>query len=389
MANKLIYALLPLSLWASFSGAEEKVEGYIGLAADFYQESSPNSVCCDHFAATMILAPRMSWWNEQGWAVNFTPYMEYEAPSEQGFINLREANLTYAAESTEWLIGYGLVYWGVTEVYQPVNIVNQYDGRIALGYEEKMGQPMLQMRWLPEWGETQFLILPFHQTRTWREPNQRRALTKPVSSDALHPDGEQPLDLASRVNFWQDELDIALSAFYGNSREPLLIETASEWQQSYAKIFQFGTELQWTKDDLLVKGEGTLKSGEGSTYGTLVAGFEYSLYGFSFSQGQLGLIAEYTWDNRDTSAPATIYDNDLFLGLRWQANDVSDTELLLSGLFDLDDASQIYKLTASGRINHHWRWVAESYYLSAMANNEPMAYLSSESYLSIKAEFYF
>lgn len=221
---------------------------------------------------------------------------------------------------------------------------------------------MLQMRWLPEWGETQFLILPFHQTRTWREPNQRRALTKPVSSDALYLDGEQPLDLASRVSFWQDELDIALSAFYGNSREPLLIETASEWQQSYAKIFQFGTELQWTKDDLLVKGEGTLKSGEGSTYGTLVAGFEYSLYGFSFSQGQLGLIAEYTWDNRDTSAPATIYDNDLFLGLRWQANDVSDTELLLSGLFDLDDASQIYKLTASGRISHHWRWVAESYY---------------------------
>ncbi len=33
MANKLIYALLPLSLWASFSGAEEKVEGNIGLAA--------------------------------------------------------------------------------------------------------------------------------------------------------------------------------------------------------------------------------------------------------------------------------------------------------------------------------------------------------------------
>ncbi len=164
------------------------------------------------------------------------PYMEYEAPCEQGFINLREANRTYAAESTEWLIGYGLMYWGVM-VYQPVNILNQYDGRIALGYEEKIGQSMLQMRWLPEWGETQFLIPPFHQTRTWREPNQRRALTKPVSSDALYLDGEQPLDLASRVSFWKDGLDIALSAFYGNRREPLLIETASEWQQSYAKIF--------------------------------------------------------------------------------------------------------------------------------------------------------
>ncbi len=41
MANKLIYALLPLSLWASFSGAEEKVEGITALLLTFIKSTLP------------------------------------------------------------------------------------------------------------------------------------------------------------------------------------------------------------------------------------------------------------------------------------------------------------------------------------------------------------
>jgi hypothetical protein len=376
-------------MFSAFAWADWQTEGFVGITADIYKDDAQAGQCCDTLANRTLLAPRLLWWNDSGWAATLSPYAEYEAQSKQGFTNLREANLTYSGDSIEWLLGYGVVYWGVTEVYQPVNIVNQYDGRIALGYEEKMGQPMLQARWLPEWGDVQMLLLPFHQTRQFREPDQRRTLTKPVSDDVLYPDDENPVDAAIRVGFWQDALDVGISAFYGNSREPLLIEYADYWQASYARLFQLGTELQWTQDDLLLKWEGTYKSGEGRDYTTLVTGIEYSVYGFSFSQGTLGLIAEYAWDTRENSAPPTIYNNDLFLGLRWQANDIRDTEFLFSGLFDFEQTSPIYKLSASGRVNEHWKWIAEGYYLSSMASNESIAYLENDSYFSIGAEYYF
>ncbi len=353
--------LLLTSLSLSFTPtvfAYWQAEGFVGLTADLYKDDAQAGQCCDTLANRALIAPRFLWWNDSGWAATFSPYVEYEFQSEEGFINLRETNVTYAGGNIEWLLGYSVIYWGVTEVYQPVNVVNQYDGRIALGYEEKMGQPMLQARWLPDWGDVQMLLLPFHQPRQFRKPNQRRTLTKPVSDDVIYSDGEHHLDSAIRIGFWQDALDVGISAFYGNSREPLLIERSNDWQASYAQIFQLGSELQWTQDDILLKWEGTYKSGEGKDYLTLVTGFEYSVYGFSFSQGTLGLIAEYAWDNRDSHAPPTIYNNDVFLGVRWQANDIQDTEFLLSGLFDLEQTSPIYKLTASGRVNEHWKWVA-------------------------------
>lgn len=386
------YSVLFAALTFSFTQpvlADELVEGFIGAANDVYKNSSQTGQCCNTVANSVLIAPRLLWWNDSGWAATFSPYAEYELQSEQGFVNFREANVTYAAENIEWLLGYSVVYWGVTEVYQPVNIINQYEGRIALGYEEKMGQPMLQARWLPDWGEMQVLLLPFHQPRQFRDPQQRRALTKPVSSNAFYSDGKNQLDSAIRISFWQGALDVGISAFYGNSREPLLVEQVDEWQAYYAEIFQLGTELQWTQDDLLLKWESTYKSGESESYQTLVTGLEYSVYGFSFSQGTLGLIAEYAWDNRDNSAPPTIYNNDIFLGLRWQANDVRDTELLLSGLFDLEHTSPIYKLTASGRVSEQWKWVVEGYYLSSMSNNESIVYLENDSYFSFGVEYYF
>ncbi|KHT63469.1 malate transporter [Photobacterium gaetbulicola] len=390
MAMRCRFLLTALTLCFTHStSAEWQSEGFVGITADVYKDNAKSGQCCSTLANRALFSPRLLWWNDSGWAATISPYIEYEAQSKQGFINIREANLAYTSDSIEWLIGYGVVYWGVAEVYQPVNIVNQYDGRIALGYEEKVGQPMLQARLLPEWGDVQVLLLPFFQPRQFRAPEQRRSLTKPVSNDVLYPNGENAVDAAVRIGFWQNALDVGISAFYGNSREPLLIEQTNNWQASYANVFQLGTELQWTQNDLLLKWESTYRKGEGRDYASLVAGFEYSVYGFSFSQGQLGLIAEYTWDNRDTSAPATIYNNDIFLGLRWQTNDIRNTELLLSGLFDLEQTSPIYKLTASGRINEHWKWVAEGYYLSSIANNTPIAYLNNDSYFSISAEYYF
>ncbi|WP_432463424.1 hypothetical protein [Agarivorans sp. QJM3NY_33] len=383
-------ACVLMAFYVGDVSAEMMLEGYAGLAGEVYAEAPLSAEqCCHRFNPKITLAPKLKWWNDDGWNVLLAPYSRYEPQADVIFGNWREANIAYNAQRYSVTVGIDTVYWGVTEVYQPINIVNQYDGRIALGNDEKIGQPMLHFQYWPQWGEAQLLLLPFHQVRPFREPQQRLSPGKPVGEEIVYSDGKRNLDLAARVAFWRDELDLGISLFNGNSREPMLLDDGAQLLQSYATMTQLGLGLQWTRDDLLWKWESVAKHGEGKNYLTLVTGAEYSLYGFEFSPGQLGLIAEYTWDNRDTQAPPTLYNHDLFVGLRWQANDVSDTELLLSGLFDLKKNSQLYQLTASGRVSNHFRWVAEGFWLSAMSPTEPIFYMSKDSYLSLGLEYYF
>ncbi|MGF1700244.1 malate transporter [Photobacterium makurazakiensis] len=384
-----------LSLTTAFAcHANSAIDGYTSLNLSMFADDPTYSAqCCQHFNADIVMYPRYQYWHNNGVSVAISPYLRWDTQAETMFANIREANIGYQGGQQAVTFGIGEVYWGVTEVYQPVNIVNQYDGRLALGYEDKMGQPMVHYQYWPTWGEVHLFLLPFHQVRAFREPEQRLSLGKPVSNNAVYAAGKQALDVAARLTYWHDTLDIAFSIFQGNSREPFLQETPAQYLQHYANITQLGVEAQHSKDDLLLKLEATHKWGEGRPYTTLVTGFEYAFYGFAHSNGQIGLITEYTFDNRQTKTgnwvPPTIYNNDVFVGVRWQSNSVNDTEMLLSGLVDLEKNSQLYKLSASRRLSNYLKFTVEGFWLAEMATTEPMAYLQQESYVEMAVEYYF
>ncbi len=148
-------------------------------------------------------------------------------------------------------------------------------------------------------------------------------------------------------------------------------------------------DVQWTLEDLLLKLDGAKRWGQGRAYYSLATGVEYSIYDFNGSDGQMGLIVEYTRNNRSRTAPPTIYNNDLFLGVRWQNNDVNSTEMLVSSLIDLEKNSQLYKLTWSRRLNDYFKLDLEGAWLGAMSKEEPIAYLEKESYLEASLKYFF
>ncbi len=71
-----------------------------------------------------------------------------------------------------------------------------------------------------------------------------------------------------------------------------------------------------------------------------VGGFEYTLYGIFDSPVDLGLIAEYQFDDRGSSF--TPFQNDLALGGRFAFNDTQSSELLLVTGIDVDNKRPVH-----------------------------------------------
>ena len=81
------------------------------------------------------------------------------------------------------------------------------------------------------------------------------------------------------------------------------------------------------------------------------------MYQIRESAADLGLLVEYLRDDRDrdpTVAPATVFQNDLFLGARLALNDIQDTSVLAGAIVDLDNQSSVVLIEAERRLGNRW-----------------------------------
>jgi hypothetical protein len=369
----------------------QQLEGFWRADLRWYPHSADVSVaeCCDDLSLGVTWAPRFRHELSENWRLNLEPYVRLESDGAMSHLDLRQANMSYHALDWYLLFGFNEVYWGVTETYQPVNIVNQYDGHIGPQVTDKLGQPMLQFRYFPLWGELQLIVMPYHRDRPYRDPDQRLALDLPVDTDATYPDGKRQPELAARLAGNFGALDVAFAGFHGNSREAVLVSDGDRYLKSYHDLTQLSVDAQWTGEDLLLKAEIARKWEGSEAYYSSVVGFEQSFYGFSGTDATLGLVLEHSYDNRPTVAPPTLYDNDLFTGLRWSSNNISGTEWLVAGIYDVDTGSQVYKMEASSRLNERLKIVGEAWWFSGLSEQDPAHYLHSDSYISLGIESYF
>lgn len=82
-----------------------------------------------------------------------------------------------------------------------------------------------------------------------------------------------------------------------------------------------------------------------------VGGVEYTFNDVFESGGDLGLLLEYAYDDRDSGrAPPTIFDNDIMMGTRFSLNDESNFYFEGGVLIDLDHDEQVYVLNMSRRM---------------------------------------
>ncbi len=349
---------------------------------------------------SLIFEPEAVWESESS-ADRFTfqPFFHADADdSNRTHADIRIANWLHRGDDWDLIAGIGKVFWGVTESRHLVDIVNQTDLVENIDGEDKLGQPMINLNRHTAIGTIGLFVLPGFRERTF--PDARARLRGPLSvdSDLATYDasaGRGHVDFAARWGTNFGDWDVGLSHFYGTSREPRLIRTTKAdggvvLAPHYDLIQQTGLDLQNTTDALLSKLEVVTRTGHGDRFVAYVAGIEYTLYQIFDGDSDLGLLAEHQYDGRDESnAPATLNNNDLFVGARWTLNDTQDTSLLAGAVVDLEVGTQLFSIEAERRIGDRMKLELEGRFSANVASDDPAAGLRDDDSVTLRLSVYF
>lgn len=201
------------------------------------------------------------------------------------------------------------------------------------------------------------------------------------------------VDLALRGVKSLGAVDVAASYFTGTGREPQFETiTESDGQQRlrpvYPRIKQIGLEAQATLGAWLWKLEAIHKRRDGERVEAAVGGFEYTRYGLFDSAADLGLITEYNYDSRGR-ATANGLGNDLFLGLRWLANDSADSNALVGLMLGLDGDGNVLTVEGGWRLNAQVRLNIEARRMLRADTEDALYSIRGDSYLQVGMDVYF
>lgn len=357
----------------AYSGQKHH-NGSLALIAEFYQEFPSGS------------------------SVTISPFARFDsADSERTHFDCREFNFFYLADNWELKTGISKVFWGATEFVHLVDIINQTDLVEGMDGEDKLGQPMIHLSIVRQWGVIDGFLLPYFRERTFPgEKGRLRGAAKVVdTSQTIYESGakQHHMDFAVHYSHTIGNCDIGIFQFIGTGREPSLISGTNDSGDSvlipyYQQISQTAVDLQTVQGEWLWKGEALYRSGQGRDFAAATLGFEYTMYGFLESPMDLGIIGEYIVDDRDETV-LTPYNNDLMVGLRWALNDVDDTEILVGIIKDLEYSSLIFTLEGSRRIGESVSIDFTGVFFEKTSDNDSVFALRDDDFIKIEAIFYF
>ena len=343
----------------------------------------------------------------------FKPYLLLDQhDSNRTHADIRELSWIHAASDWELMAGIGKVYWGVMEAAHLVDVINQTDLVVNIDGEDKLGQPMLDLTLIRDWGIVDLFVLPGFRERTFPSKQGRPRFAIPVNNDVLYTSGAEELhtDLAIRWSHTIGEFDIGLAHFSGTSREPRFViqptaidpdtQTISKVTPLYETIDQTSLDLQAIYGSWLLKLEALTRSGQGERINSAAAGFEYTFVGVRESALDVGIIMEYLYDDRGdsidvmralTGAPFTLspFQKDLVLGARLTLNDAASSELLASVIIDLDGNGESYNIEASRRFGDSWKLSIEARGVSNAPDGTTQSSFSDDTRLRMELARYF
>jgi len=333
-------------------------------------------------------------WDNGDQSFIFTPFVRLDQnDSERSHVDIRELAWIKVTEKWELRAGIRKVFWGVTESQHLVDIVNQTDLVDNLDGEDKLGQPMINMAFVTDSGTLDVFLLTGFRERTF--PGEDGRLRSGLVVDTSHPVYEsgaedKRTDFAARWSQYINAFDIGVSYFNGTSRDPRFIVNGSGTAllPVYDIINQTGLDLQATFGSWLWKLELISRGGQGDRYTAMTGGFEYTFVGIMETAYDLGVIAEYLYDDRDEEA-TTPFANDLMVGARFTFNDEQSTEILAGFITDLDHSDLMLNLEASRRIGNSLKLSVEARAFSNIDNNDPLYSFRKDDYLQAELAWYF
>ncbi len=392
---KLLFHIFIVLLWVIPASGNE-LSGFIEAEVRLFAKD-PIFPDQKHDNASIVLQPEYYHEWENGSSFTFTPFVRLDsADDERTHFDIRELNYLCLADSWELRMGIGKVFWGVTEFYHLVDIVNQTDLVESLDGEDKLGQPMAHLSIPRDFGVVDLFLLPYFRERTYPGINGRLRNALVVDTDHARyesSDGVHHMDWVIRYSHAVADWDFGIYHFRGTGREPILIPDFTDVNSPvlipfYEQINQTGLDVQMVAGEWLFKLEAIYYSGRRADYAAATGGFEYTFTRVAETDMDLGIIGEYAFDDRGDEA-TTVYQNDLMLGLRLAVNDMASTTLLVGFIHDTDNASQIVRIEAGRRITDHIKLFLESGLFLNTSPDDLLYDLRDDGFVRLEAAYYF
>ena len=330
-------------------------------------------------------------WDNGNQSIAFVPFVRLdEHDDERTHFDIRELNYLKVADNWELRLGIRKVFWGVTEFQHLVDVINQTDLVENLDTEDKLGQPMINLALINDWGTVDLFVMPYFRERYFPGTSSRLRTIPHIDQTRSQFESsakEKHVDFAARYSHYFGDWDIGISHFYGTSRGPrLLLNTDANGNSVlipfYDIINQTSLDLQATKGNMLWKLEALHRSGQATTYNAIAAGFEYTFVGIMDSAIDLGLLSEYHYDDRGTSTQ-TIFEDDIAVGARIAFNDAQSSEALFGLVLDRNTGGKFFNIEASRRIGNNFLLEAQGRFFSDQKSSDPANAFSQDDYIEL------
>ena len=382
-----------------FNAQAGEWSGYIAGELRYFPESPLSADQYDDFNSSFSAQPEYRHeWDDGYQTFTFVPFVRVDQrDSERSHFDIRELTWLKAASDWELRVGIRKLFWGVTESQHLVDIINQTDLVEHSDMEEKLGQPMVNFALIRDWGTVDLFLLPGFRERTF--PGKEGRLLNggiPIDTDQTRYESsaeEKHVDWAVRWEHMLGDWEIGLSHFSGTSRTPRFLPGKNGTGQLvlipyYEQIAQTGLDLQITQEDILWKLEMISRDEPIGRFTALTGGFEYTFVGIFETDADVGVLTEYSYDDRHDHA-MTPFENDIMLGMRLTLNDVQSTELLAGAILDMDSQASFYLIEASRRLGESWKLTLETYIYANMSTNDLAYGLRNDDFIQLELAWYF
>jgi hypothetical protein len=389
-----------------FSDVEFEASGNIALEQRYFLDDGLYSQQLSHNQSSVSVEAELYWqWNEGSDSVIFTPFYRIDSQDEERTHgDIRELAYVRASDDWELRVGIRKEFWGVTEFQHLVDVINQTDGVEDFDGEDKLGQQMVNLSLVNDWGIVDVFLLPGFRERTYAGEYGRLRGPLVVDDNNVSYEssaGQQHLDFALRWAHSLGDFDFGTYWFHGTNREAYLspsLKTSTSnvtqfsLQQHYAQMDQLGVDVQATLGDWLWKFESIYRSTSFEDFIATQAGFEYSFIGVFDSNLDLGLLMEHSWDSRgevELGEQGSLTQNDLFIGARLAFNDMQSSELLMGIGSDLDHNAFSFIVEASRRIGDNFIASVDVRLLQSNDKNDLLNSLNKDDHAQLSLAWYF
>lgn len=305
-----------------------------------------------------------------------------------GYGDATVAKLTWQSDAWRIDAGYDLLFWGVAEGRNLVNIINQRDQVRDPFHDQGLGQAMIALRYFAPNATFEAFVLPGFKPLNFGPQGRPWGLGLPVDGPRATFEssrGARHVDYALRVSGQWGDLDYGAFAFDGTLRQPQYrFDTVSHsLVPHYGQGRQIGVELQYTAGPAIYKFEGVrTRPSSDAAFWAAIFGFEYVLSEAFGRPLDASVFVEYYRDSRQND-PAVVFQNDVFLGTQFRFSNTLDTRLEIGAIIDLDYGGVIGSVGLETRITDQLGLSAKYTHISASRPRDGLFNARHDDQLSV------